>query len=108
MTKDDRWSPQPYSEQELLSFDRLKRAVMNRVLDRAEDFLEEEFPLGNDRTNELVKDEWKRAKEAVRSSPAAREAYRKYLETIVNEQVDGFIKSDKEELGAMGVEEKSI
>jgi hypothetical protein len=30
----DNWSPRPYTDQELLSFDRLRRAVMGRVLDR--------------------------------------------------------------------------
>ena len=101
-------TPQPYSEQELLSMDRLKRAVMNRVLDVAEAMMEEEFPLSTEKASELVKEEWIRAKDAVRSSPAAREAYRKHLEKVINEQVDEHIKSDKAELGAMGVVEKSI
>ncbi len=104
----EKWSPQPYSEQELISFDRLKRAVMNRVLDKAESVMGEEFPLSPERTSELIKEEWQRAKEAVRSSPAAREAFRKYLENIVNEQIDNVIKTDKNELGTMGVVEKSI
>jgi len=101
-------SPQPYSEQELLSMDRLKRAVMSRVLDVAESMMEEEFPLSTEKASELVKEEWLRAKEAVRSSPAAREAYRKHLQKLIEEQVDGHIKSDRAELGAMGVVEKSI
>ena len=62
----DQWLPQPYSEQELLSFERLKRAVMSRVLDRAEILLEDEFPLSPDRTTELTREEWERAKDAVR------------------------------------------
>ena len=105
---DDKWSPQPYAEQELLSFDRLKRAVMNRVLDRSEILMADEFPITSERTAELIKDEWQRAKEAVRSSPAARQAFRKHLESVVSEQVDGMIKTDKNELGSMGVVEKSI
>jgi hypothetical protein len=88
--------------------DRLKRAVMNRVLDVAEALMEEEFPLSNEKASDLVKQEWLRAKDAVRSSPAAREAYRKHLEKVIDEQVDGHIKADKEELGSMGVVEKSI
>ena len=104
----EKWSLQPYTEQELLSFDRLKRAVTNRALDRAEFLMDEEFPLGSDRSTEIVKEEWQRAKEAVRSSPAAKEAYRRYLEGHISEQVDGLIKSDKGELGTMGVVEKSI
>jgi len=105
---DDKWSPQPYSHEELLSFDRLKRAVMNRVLDKAESTMGEEFPLSPERVAGLIKEEWQRAKEAVRSSPAAREAFRKYLEGTISSQIEGLIKADKEELGAMGVAEKSL
>jgi len=105
---DEKWSPQPYSEQELLSFERLKRAVMNRTLDRAEALMGEEFPLSAERTAELIREEWQRAKEAVRSSPAAREAFRKHLESMVSDQIDNLIKTDKAELGAMGVAEKSM
>ena len=104
----DEWFPQPYSEQELLSFERLKRAVMSRVLDRAEVLLVDEFPLSPDRTTELTQEEWNRAKEAVRASPAARAAYREHLERMVSDQIDGMIKSDKQELGSLGVAEKSL
>jgi hypothetical protein len=104
----ENWSQKPYTDQELLSFDRLKRAVTNRIQDRAESLMDDEFPLSDERISEITKDEWKRAKEAVRNSPNAREAYRKYLEGAVSEQLDGLIKSDKDELGRMGVAEKSI
>jgi len=99
---------QPYSFEELLSFDRLKRAVTSRVLDRAEAVMGEEFPLSPERVNKLISEEWKRAKEAVRSSPAAREAFRKYLEGMVSNHLDSLMRSDKDELGAMGVAEKSL
>jgi len=105
---DEKWSSQLYSPEELLSFDRLKRAVISRVLDKAESTMGEEFPLSSERVAGLFKDEWQRAKEAVRSSPAAREAFRKYLEGTVSSQIEGLIKADKEELGAMGVAEKSL
>lgn len=104
----DKWLPQPYSEQELLSFERLKRAVMGRVLDRAEFLLVSEFPLSPERTDELTKEEWDRAKEAVRNSPAARAAYREHLERMVSEKIDGMIRADKAELGSLGVAEKSL
>ena len=81
---------------------------MGRVLDRAETMMDIEFPLGNEKTAEISKEEWMRAKEAVRNSPNAREAYRKYLEGLVGEHIDGLIKTDKAELGAMGVVEKTI
>lgn len=103
---EEKWSPQPYSYEELLSFDRLKRAVTNRVLDRVESMME--FPLSPERIAGLVGDEWQRAKEAVRSSPAAREAFRKYLESILSGKIDELIRADKDELGAMGVAEKSL
>ena len=107
MTTND-WQPKPYQEQELISFDRLKRAVVNRVLDRAEAMMDEEFPLKPGTQDAITEDEWKRAKDAVKDSPAAREAYRKYLEKFVGERVDGLIKTDKDELNKMGVMEKSI
>jgi hypothetical protein len=44
----------------------------------------------------------------VRNSPNAREAYRKYLEGMISEQLDGMIRADKDELGTMGVVEKSL
>ena len=103
-----KWTVQPYTEQELLSFDRLKRAVMNRVVDRADALMDEEFPITAERTDELIKEEWLRAKEAVRSSPAARDAYRKHLEEMISDKIDGLIKSDKEELSSFGVKEKSL
>lgn len=102
------WSPKPYTDQELLSFDRLKRAVMNRVLDRAEAMMDEEFPLSPEKTTQLTTEEWERAKTAVRNSPTAREAYRRWLEATVSGHVDELIRSDKENLGKMGVVEKSI
>jgi hypothetical protein len=106
--ENEQWAPQPYSYEELISFDRLKRAVTSRVLDRAEDMMGDEFPLSPERVNKLISDEWKRAKEAVRSSPAAREAFRKYLEGMVSNHLDSLMRADKDELGAMGVAEKSL
>ena len=104
----ERWSPRPYSNEEFLSFDRLKRAVTNRVLDLAEQMMGEEFPLSPERINQLTNEEWLRAKEALRSSPGAREAFRKYLEGTVGAKVDNLINTEKSELGAMGVAEKSL
>jgi len=105
---DEKWSPQPYSHEEFLSFDRLKRAVVSRSLDRAESMMGEEFPLSPERITGLINDEWQRAKEAVRSSPAAREAFRKYLEGTVGNHIESLIKGDMDELRAMGVADKSL
>ena len=105
---DEKWLPQPYSHEEFLSFDRLKRAVVSRALDRAESMMGEEFTLSPERITGLINDEWQRAKEAVRSSPAAREAFRKYLEGTVGNHVESLIKGDMDELRAMGVADKSL
>jgi hypothetical protein len=105
---DEKWAPRPYSNEEFLSFDRLRRAVISRVLDMAERMMGEEFPLSPDKISELTAEEWKRAKEALMASPGARDAFRKYLEGTVGTKVDNLIKTEKAELGAMGVAEKSL
>lgn len=105
---EEEWTPKPYANEEFLSFDRLKRAVTSRVLDRAERVMIKEFPLSPEKVNQMTEEEWQRAKEALRLSPGAREAFRKYLESLVNTKVDSLIKADKAELSAMGVAEKSL
>jgi hypothetical protein len=99
---------QPYAMEEVLSFDRIKRAMTSRVLDRIEDLWQGKKPIGVEQMNEVIADEWQRVKEAVRSSPAAREAFRKYLERTVAEQIDKLMKEDKAELESLGVVEKSL
>jgi len=99
---------QPYSAEELLSFDRIKRAMTSRVLDKIEDLWQGKEPIGVEQMNKVIEDEWRRVKEAVRSSPAAREAFRKYLERTVAEQIDKLMKEDKAELESLGVVEKSL
>jgi len=105
---DETWSPKPYANEEFLSFDRLRRAVTSRTLDRAERLMGEEFPLTPDRIGELTTEEWQRAKEAIQYSPGAREAFRKYLEGTISGKVDELIKTDKDYLSSMGVAEKSL
>ena len=104
----ERKAGQPYSAEEILSFDRIKRAMTGRVLDRIEDLWQGKQPIGVDQMNEVIADEWQRVKEAVRSSPAAREAFRKYLERTVSEQIDKLMKDDRAELESLGVVEKSL
>lgn len=104
----EQWASRPYEDQELLSFDRLRRAVMNRIIERAEALMDVEFPLSQERQDQLVAEEWESAKIAVRNSPTAREAYRKYLEQTMGGRIEDHMKHDKEELGAMGVQEKSL
>ncbi|MDD5313582.1 MAG: hypothetical protein PHO26_11160 [Dehalococcoidia bacterium] len=104
----EQWTSRPYEDQELLSFDRLRRAVMNRIIERAEALMDVEFPLSQERQDLLVSEEWENAKIAVRNSPTAKEAYRKYLEQTMGGRLEDHMKRDKEELGAMGVQEKSL
>jgi len=104
----ERKAGQPYSAEELLSFDRIKRAMTSRVLDRIEDLWQGKEPIGVEQMNKVIEEEWRRVKEAVRSAPAAREAFRKYLERTVAEQIDKLMKEDKAELESLGVVEKSL
>ena len=106
--KPDKKTAQPYSPEEILSFDRIKRAMTSRVLDRIEELWQGKQPIGVEQVNEIISSEWQRVKEAVRSSPAAREAFRKYLERTVSEQIDKLIKEDRVELESLGVVEKSL
>ena len=106
--KEERKEGQPYSPEEILSFDRIRRAMTSRVLDRIEELWQGKQPLSVEQVNEVIASEWQRVKDAVRSSPAAREAFRKYLEHTVSEQVDKLVKEDRAELESLGVVEKSL
>jgi len=106
--KTERKAGQPYSPEEILSFDRIRRAMTSRVLDRIEELWQGKQPISVEQVNEVIASEWQRVKEAVRSSPVAREAFRKYLERTVSEQIDKLIKEDKAELESLGVVEKSL
>jgi hypothetical protein len=104
----EQYTGRPYEDQELLSIDRLKRAVMNRIIERAEALMDEEFPLKDERLEELFVDEWHKAMIAVRNSPQAKEAYKKWLESRMVGMLDAQIKEDREQLNSMGVQDKSL
>jgi hypothetical protein len=106
--KTERKAGQPYSAEEMLSFDRIRRAMVSRVLDRIEELWQGKQPIGIEQVNEVIASEWQRVKDAVRSSPAAREAFRKYLEHTVSEQIEKLMKEDRAELESLGVVEKSL
>ena len=106
--KPERKVAQAYSPEEMLSFDRIRRAMTSRVLDRIEELWQGKQPISVEQVNDVIASEWQRVKDAVRSSPAAREAFRKYLERTVSEQIDKLIKEDKVELESLGVVEKSL
>ena len=104
----ERKTERSYTIEEILSFDRIRRAMTIRVLDRIEDLWQGKEPIGVEQMNEVISDEWQKVKEAVRSSPAAREAFRKYVERTVSEEIDKLIQQDKSELESLGVVEKSL
>src|SRR4030042_1482380 len=106
--KEEKREGQPYTPEEMLSFDRIRRAMTSRVLDRIEELWQGKQPLSVEQVNEVIASEWQRVKDAVRSSPAAREAFRKYLERTVSEQIERLMKDDKTELESLGVVEKSL
>jgi len=99
---------QSYTWEEVLSFDRLKRAMKAKVLDRIESLWQGNQPISPDQISEVINDEWQKVKEAVRSSPAAREAFRKYLEHTISEQIDELVQRDRAELESLGVVERSL
>jgi len=99
---------QVYSWEEVFSFDRLKRAMTARALNRIESMWQGKEPISPEQISEVINDEWRKVKEAVRSSPAAREAFRKYLEHTVSDEIDKLIRRDKAELESLGVVERSL
>lgn len=98
----------PYAGEELLTFDRIKRAVTSRVVEVAEKALEEGAPLDRQRLSDAVAEEWKAMKEAVRQSPAAKERARERLRLITAGLLEGAVNKDKAELESFGVKEKYL
>src|SRR4030066_376050 len=96
------WQPEEYSEEELISLDRLTRAVVNRVRKRATAIMGEgeEFMLGREKTSQLINEEWARVKEAVKSSTVARANLQKDWDSYVDAEVSSLVKSDKDELSS--------
>lgn len=97
-----------YTWEEIFSFDRLKRAMTARTLNRIEQMWQGNEPISPEQISEVINDEWQKVKQAVRSSPAAREAFRKYLEHTVSEEVDKLIQKGRAELESLGVVERSL
>ncbi|MBE9513916.1 MAG: hypothetical protein IMY83_02625 [Chloroflexi bacterium] len=104
----ERKAEQPYTWEEVFSFDRLKRTMVARVLDNVEAICEGNKAVSPEQISQVINDEWQKIKDAVRSSPAAREAFRKYLEHTVSDQIDKLIQKDKAELEALGVVERGL
>ena len=54
----ERKAGQPYSPEEILSFDRIRRAMTSRVLDRIEELWQGKQPLSVEQVNEVIASEW--------------------------------------------------
>jgi len=104
----ERKAEQPYTWEEVFSFDRMKRSMLTRVLDNVEDICEGNKPVSPEQINEVINEEWQKVKDTVRSSPAAKEAFRKYLERTVSDQIEKLIEKDKAELESLGVVERGL
>lgn len=100
-------SDQAYMWEEVFSLDRMKRAMTTRILDQIEAMCEGDEPVSPEQISKIIKQEWQRVKEAVRSSPAAKEAFRNYLENTISGEIDRLIEADKSELQSMGVVERN-
>ena len=98
----------PYAWEEVFAFDRLKRTMVARVLENVEAMCEGNEAVTPDQINKVITNEWEEVKKAVRSSPAARESFRKYLEKTVSDKVDSLIDQDKAELESLGVVERGL
>ncbi|MBI2957616.1 MAG: hypothetical protein HYY32_02115 [Chloroflexi bacterium] len=98
----------PYTVEEILTFDRIRRAVTNRVVEAAEPALLEGMPLEREKLVELTRQEWKTVKEAVWASPAAKEKAREYMRQVVSGLLDSKISSDRSELEAFGVQDRYL
>ncbi|MDO8472888.1 MAG: hypothetical protein Q7T05_03635 [Dehalococcoidia bacterium] len=98
----------PYTVEEIITFDRIKRAIAGRVVEAAEPSLNEGMPLTADKLKELATLEWKAAKEAIWASPLAKEKAKEYMRKVVSGLLDTQINADRAELEALGVKEKYI
>ena len=101
-------SEKPYQWEEVFAFDRLKRTMVARVLENVEAMCEGNEPMTPDQINKIITNEWEEVKKAVRTSPAARESFRKYLEKTVSDKVDSLIDQDRSELESLGVVERGL
>jgi hypothetical protein len=101
-------SGQPYAAEEVLTFDRMRRAVTRRVMDAVDRGLKEGALLSRDRLRELTDQEWQRAKQAVWSSYDPSGKRLEYIRTQVSQLLREMMESDRAELTSMGVQDTPI
>ena len=99
---------QSYEPEEVLSYDRMKRAVMKRILNRAAQELEVGFTMDKDRLAEWTADEWAAAKQFVRFSSDSTGHLSEYARQQISKMVQDMIESDKAELESLGVQDTAL
>ena len=97
-----------YAPEEILSFDRMKRAVVSRIVETASRQMEAGVPLDRDKLLEMATDEWKAAKDFVRFSFNSTGKLREYARQQVSQLVQDMIEADRAELEALGVRDTVI
>ena len=97
-----------YTPEEILTFGRMKRAVVNRIVETASRQMESGVPLDKDKLLELATDEWKVAKDFVRFSFDSTGKLREYARQQVSHLLQDMIEADKAELEALGVQDTII
>ncbi|MFC1919580.1 hypothetical protein ACFLWX_02170 [Chloroflexota bacterium] len=98
----------PYATEEVLSFYRMKRAVVRRVVEMAEKELEEGIPLDRDKLEQLTIEEWKAAKDAAWSSFDLSGKRLEYVKHNISQLLRGIIEEDRAELEALGVQDTPL
>ena len=98
----------PYEPEEVLSFDRMKRAVVKRILETAAQEIEAGIPLDKDQLLQLTADEWNAAKQFVRFSSDSTGALSEYARQQISQLVQDMMEADRAELGALGVQDTVI
>lgn len=84
-----------YAVEELLTFERLKRAVTKRAADEAGLMIQKGTPLDRQKLAELTAREWKAAKDAVRASPIAKEKAKERMRTLVHSMLDDVVETEQ-------------
>ena len=98
----------PYTTEEVLSFDRMKRAVVRRVVEMAEKEMEEGTPLDKDELEQMAIEEWKAAKDAAQLSYDHSGKQLEYIKQQVSQLLQSMMEGDRTELEALGVQDTTI
>ncbi|MBI2857095.1 MAG: hypothetical protein HYX95_02130 [Chloroflexi bacterium] len=90
---------EPYALEELITFGRLERAVTRRATDAAESYISQGKALDRKGLADLVAREYQAAREAIKTSPMAKEAALERVRQSVSQILEGTIRTDREAAG---------